>query len=116
MYMYSWDEFGLSPELVSVSSFDVITVNDQVIRAARIKKARMAGTRSDFLSRACSAELDSDEDEDRAVLPESPSDPDSDSQTVKLSPNAALHTDPFWSMTAESFLKEQFSQNVEFCH
>ncbi|RXN13411.1 unconventional myosin-IXa-like isoform X3 [Labeo rohita] len=49
----------------------------------------MAGTRSDFLSRACSTEIDSDDDEDdeyeyRAVLsrtlplPESPSSPDSD--------------------------------------
>ncbi|KAI2648658.1 Unconventional myosin-IXAb [Labeo rohita] len=71
------------------NSFDVINVNDQVSRAARKKKARMAGTRSDFLSRACSTEIDSDDDEDdeyeyRAVLsrtlplPESPSSPDSD--------------------------------------
>ncbi|XP_050955133.1 unconventional myosin-IXAb isoform X3 [Labeo rohita] len=63
--------------------------NREVSRAARKKKARMAGTRSDFLSRACSTEIDSDDDEDdeyeyRAVLsrtlplPESPSSPDSD--------------------------------------
>ncbi|XP_058622310.1 unconventional myosin-IXAb isoform X2 [Onychostoma macrolepis] len=60
--------------------------NREVIRAAHKKKARMAGTRSDFLSRACSAELDSDEDEDRAVLsrtlrlPESHSDSQTSSQ------------------------------------
>ncbi|XP_067293099.1 unconventional myosin-IXAb isoform X2 [Pseudorasbora parva] len=63
--------------------------NREVAGAGRKKKARMAGTRSDFLSRACSTEVDSDEDEDDEYeytpvlsrtppLPESPSSPDAD--------------------------------------
>ncbi|KAA0724729.1 Unconventional myosin-IXa [Triplophysa tibetana] len=38
--------------------------NREVTGAVRKKKARMAGTRSDFLTRACSTEVDSNEDED----------------------------------------------------
>lgn len=80
-------------------------MNDQVTRAGRKKKARMAGTRSDFLTRACSTEVDSDDDEDDEYeytpvlsrtlpLPESPSSPDtdpachSDSEMVKPSAEA----------------------------
>lgn len=70
--------------------------------AGRKKKARMAGTRSDFLTRACSTEVDSNEDEDdeyeyrpalsrTLTLPESLGslDPifDSDSEMVKLIPD-----------------------------
>ncbi|XP_051739248.1 unconventional myosin-IXAb isoform X15 [Ctenopharyngodon idella] len=63
--------------------------NREVTGAGRKKKARMAGTRSDFLTRACSTEVDSDDDEDDEYeytpvlshtlpLPESPSSPDTD--------------------------------------
>uniref|UniRef100_A0A9J7YNQ6 Myosin IXAb n=1 Tax=Cyprinus carpio carpio TaxID=630221 RepID=A0A9J7YNQ6_CYPCA len=41
-------------------SFDIINVSDQVIRAARKKKACMARTRSDLLSCGCSTELEID--------------------------------------------------------
>ncbi|XP_042570906.1 unconventional myosin-IXAb-like [Cyprinus carpio] len=62
----------------------------EVSRAAGKKKARLAGTRSDFLSRACSTELDSEHDEEEEYeyrpvlsrsppLPDSPSSPDSHS-------------------------------------
>uniref|UniRef100_A0A8C1IPB3 Myosin IXAb n=1 Tax=Cyprinus carpio TaxID=7962 RepID=A0A8C1IPB3_CYPCA len=92
-----------APELVCLSSFDLINVNDQVSRAAGKKKARLAGTRSDFLSRACSTELDSEHDEEEEYeyrpvlsrsppLPDSPSSPDSHShaQTVKHRSDCAL--------------------------
>lgn len=45
-------------------SFDGITLYDQVARAGRQKKTRMARTRSDFLSRACSTEADTDDEDD----------------------------------------------------
>ncbi|XP_051545048.1 unconventional myosin-IXAb isoform X3 [Myxocyprinus asiaticus] len=38
--------------------------NREVTRAGYKKKARMAGTRSDFLTRACSTEVDSDDEDD----------------------------------------------------
>ncbi|XP_051547718.1 unconventional myosin-IXAb-like isoform X2 [Myxocyprinus asiaticus] len=38
--------------------------NREVTRVGRKKKARMAGTRSDFLTRACSTEVDSDDEDD----------------------------------------------------
>uniref|UniRef100_A0A9J7XV26 Myosin IXAb n=1 Tax=Cyprinus carpio carpio TaxID=630221 RepID=A0A9J7XV26_CYPCA len=64
----------------------------EVSRAAGKKKARLAGTRSDFLSRACSTELDSEHDEEEEYeyrpvlsrsppLPDSPSSPDSHSDS-----------------------------------
>lgn len=79
-----------------------ITMNDQVTGAGRKKKARMAGTRSDFLTRACSTEVDPNEDEDdeyeyRPVLSRTRTLPeslgslepvfDSDSEMVKLIPH-----------------------------
>lgn len=43
---------------------DRIALYDQVARAGRQKKTRTARTRSDFLSRACSTEADTDDEDD----------------------------------------------------
>ncbi|MCJ8736085.1 hypothetical protein PDJAM_G00254800 [Pangasius djambal] len=70
----------------------------EVARAGRQKKTRMARTRSDFLSRACSTEADTDDEDDEEYeytpvishtlpLPESPESPDSPS------PEQDFHSD-----------------------
>nr|XP_055048049.1 unconventional myosin-IXAb isoform X2 [Misgurnus anguillicaudatus] len=77
--------------------------NREVSTAGGKKKARMAGTRSDFLTRACSTEVDSNEDEDDEYeytpvlfrtlpLPESPGSPE---------PDPACHSDSEMSSQKE---------------
>ncbi|XP_057185155.1 unconventional myosin-IXAb isoform X4 [Triplophysa rosa] len=73
--------------------------NREVTGGVRKKKARMAGTRSDFLTRACSTEVDSNEDEDeeyeyRPVL----------SRTLTL-PESLGSLDPVFDSDSE--MKEQ---------
>uniref|UniRef100_A0A8C1STG2 Myosin IXAb n=1 Tax=Cyprinus carpio TaxID=7962 RepID=A0A8C1STG2_CYPCA len=110
-----------APELVCLSSFDLIIVNDQVSRVAGKKKARLAGTRSDFLSRACSTELDSEHDEDEEYeyrpvlsrsppLPDSPSSPDShsDAQTVKHRSDCALAAAGLCTLIRAQMIAQKF--------